>query len=148
MGLYYNNYVRHKIIILDDDELLCEEIAKILEAEGYAADYFCDPRAGLKQLMSGAYDLLLLDLKLPGFDGDKILKLIRESRLAIKTIMISGSIITEQGRGAFRNLPGIISASELDQADAVLAKPFDPEVLLREIGRLIGQTPKTPAPSS
>jgi len=128
--------VRHKIIIIDDDELLCEEIAKVLEAEDYTADYFLDPRAGLKQLMTGAYDLLLLDLKLPGFDGDKVLKLIKASRLKIKIILISGSIITEKGEG-HRNLPGIVSADELSGADSVLAKPFDPEVLLRELKRLL-----------
>ncbi len=136
LKVYYNIPVRHKIIIIDDDELLCEEIAKILEEEGYTTDFFFDPRSGLKRLMSGEYDLLLLDLKLPGFDGDKVLKLIKESRLKIKTIMISGSIITDKGAGKNPNLPGIISSEELKLADAVLAKPFDPAVLLAEIRRL------------
>lgn len=129
--------MRHKIIIIDDDELLCEEIANILKAEGYAADYFLDPREGLAQLMKGAYDLLLLDLKLPGFDGDKVLKLIKKSRLEIKIILISGSVITEKNESGNPNLPGIVTADELTLADMVLAKPFDPEVLLKELKRLL-----------
>ena len=141
--------MRHKIIIIDDDELLCEEIANILKDEGYSVDYFLDPRIGLKQLMTGAYGLLLLDLKLPGFDGDSVLRLIKRSELKIKTIMISGSIIAANGDGPVRNLPGIITAAELAQADAVLAKPFDPELLLKEIGRLLdGPEIKRPAPSA
>ncbi len=141
--------VRHKIIIIDDDELLCEEVAKVLEAEGYAADYFLDPRAGLKQLMTGGYDLLLLDLKLPGFDGDKVMKLVKESRLKIKIVMISGSVITEKNGTGNHNLPGIVTAADLAQADAVLSKPFDPQLLLDEIARLLADgTAKKPLPSS
>ncbi len=129
--------MRHKIIIIDDDELLCEELAKVLEAENFSADCFFDPRAGLKHLMTGGYDLLLLDLKLPGFDGDKMMKLVKESRLKIKIVMISGSITAEKSGGASQHLPGIVAADELSQADAVLSKPFDPDLLLREIKRLL-----------
>ena len=54
-----------KIIVIDDEEYICQSCRELLGEEGYEVKTFIHPLEGLKQLREESFDLLLLDLKMP-----------------------------------------------------------------------------------
>jgi len=125
---------RH-ILIIEDDETLCEELKDILEDEGYDVTSSNDGLNGLDLAVRGGFDLLLLDLRLPGMSGLEILRSVRARSLPLKVIVLTGSPRTG-------DLPKGIRPSEADDvqvlstADRVIFKPFHIVDLLDEIKRL------------
>lgn len=67
------------ILIIEDEKQLCQSIAEGLRMDGYEADTCFDGDEGLELCLVENYDLILLDLNLPGVDGLEILRQFRES---------------------------------------------------------------------
>lgn len=63
-----------KILIVEDDQFLREFYQELLQAEGYSTDTAVDGEEGLRKVISGGYDLVLLDIILPKIDGMQILR--------------------------------------------------------------------------
>ncbi len=80
----------HNVLIIDDESGIRESLKGILEDEGYAAATAESGEAGLQLLSSRVYDVVLLDIWLPGIDGLETLEKIKESADAPEVIMISG----------------------------------------------------------
>src|SRR5215467_5755970 len=80
----------HNILIVDDEAGIRDSLAGILADEGYAASAVESGEACLDQLRKGAFDVVLLDIWLPGIDGLDTLAKIRESGNPPEVIMISG----------------------------------------------------------
>lgn len=125
--------MKTKILMIDDDEDMCEEMSEILGDEGYAVDAICDGIEGNKRMENNAYDLILLDMKMPKISGDEILKNAKEKRIKAKIIVLTGSLIMHKSSD---HLP----ESALGIADAVLTKPFSVEEVLSKIKELIKTT--------
>jgi len=127
-----------KILIIEDDETLCEELTDILEDEGYDVTFSNDGLNGLDFAVRGGFDLLLLDLRLPGMSGLDILRSVRSRNIPLKVIVLTGSPRTS-------DLPKGTRPSEADDvqvlstADRVIFKPFHIVDLLDEIKRLTAQ---------
>ncbi len=68
------------VLLVEDDKQLGDMIKKALRVEGYKVDWVQDGLLALKNLSEKDYDLVLLDLMLPSFDGIKICKKVRESK--------------------------------------------------------------------
>ena len=62
------------ILIIEDEEQLCRSVAEGLRIDGYETDICFDGDEGLCLCMTENYDLILLDLNLPGMDGLEILR--------------------------------------------------------------------------
>ncbi|TDQ36594.1 response regulator transcription factor [Aureibacillus halotolerans] len=77
-----------KLLIIEDDEVISEVQKDYLEASGYEVDIATNGTDGVKMALEGAYDLLLLDLMLPGMDGYQICEAVREAK-DIPILMIS-----------------------------------------------------------
>ena len=80
----------HNILIVDDESSIRQALAEVLEDEGYAATQAESGEACLQTLGAGAFDVVLLDIWLPGIDGLETLGKIREIPAAPEVIMISG----------------------------------------------------------
>src|ERR1700756_1790558 len=80
----------HKILIVDDEAGIRDSLGGILADEGYAASSVGSGEACLDLVRKTAFDVLLLDIWLPGVDGLEILAKIRELENAPEVIMISG----------------------------------------------------------
>jgi DNA-binding response OmpR family regulator len=125
-----------KILIINDDEEMCEEMAEILEDEGYYVNTTFSGYEGKKLIEKNDYDILLLDLKLPGLHGLEILKSIREKNIRSKVIVITGRpLIT----GLFKEEVYYEDQKECitKLADALITKPFDIEKLLGKIKEFV-----------
>ena len=118
------------MLLIEDDVELCELMREFFAARGIRIEAIHDGRRGLAQAFAGAYDLILLDVMLPGLDGFELLRQVRR-RSAVPIIMLTAR--TEKAD----RIAGLDAG-----ADDYLPKPFDPEELtarmravLRRAGR-------------
>jgi DNA-binding response OmpR family regulator len=123
------------ILIVEDDETLCEELQDILEDEGFDVTSSHDGLDGLDLATRKDFDLLLLDLRLPGMSGLDILKEVRAKRLPIKIVVLTGSPRTDDPPKGTRPSEAD-DLKVLSRADRVIFKPFHIVDLLDEINRL------------
>ena len=77
------------ILIIEDEEQLCRSIAEGLRMNGYETDTCFDGNEGLELCMTESYDLILLDLNLPGTDGLDILQQFRTSDSTTPVLILS-----------------------------------------------------------
>nr|NIQ82081.1 response regulator [Anaerolineae bacterium] len=82
--------VRERILIVDDEKSILTSLSSILEDERYLTEVAEDGERALRLLETNGFDLVLLDIWLPGMDGVETLERIKESRPDLPVIMISG----------------------------------------------------------
>ncbi|MBR5336459.1 MAG: response regulator transcription factor [Lachnospiraceae bacterium] len=110
-----------KILIIEDEEGLREALIRSLNGEGYLADGAADGEEGYSMICTGLYDLVLLDIMLPVFDGMEVLRRIRSQGIDVPVIMLTARSTVEDK----------VSGMDLG-ADDYLTKPFAmPELLAR-----------------
>ncbi|NUN47963.1 MAG: sigma-54-dependent Fis family transcriptional regulator [Candidatus Brocadiae bacterium] len=108
-----------RILIVDDEETIRRTVAQTLSAEKHECTGVGSGKEGLEALEGGGFDLVLLDLKMPGMDGRELLAAIRERGLEIPALMMSGHGTIEDAVEATRK-------GALD----FIQKPFDRDRLL------------------
>ncbi|MEI6084720.1 MAG: response regulator, partial [Verrucomicrobiota bacterium] len=81
---------RADILLVDDEEALCNAAAKILTKEGYRVSFVHTAQEGLNKFSTEVVDLLITDLMLPDSDGIAVLKRAKEIRPTIEVIVITG----------------------------------------------------------
>lgn len=81
-----------RILIIEDEFELCESMAEGLRVDGYEVDTCQDGEEGLEILFSEEYDLILLDLNLPGMDGMDILREFRKENQETPVLILSARI--------------------------------------------------------
>lgn len=121
-----------KILIVEDDSRLCANIADCLELEGHVVEYAFDGAAGDALLVTGGFDLVILDWNLPGITGLELLKEYRARGGVAKVLMLTGkSAIQDKTAG-------------LDSgADDYLTKPFDVHELKARVRALLRRPAET-----
>ena len=111
-----------KILLVEDEEKLARFVELELKHEGYVVDKAFDGRAGLEMAEGGGYDLLLLDIMLPGLNGLEVLRRLRKAGNGLPVIMLTA-------RDAVMD-----KVTGLDMgADDYVTKPFSIEELLARI---------------
>jgi DNA-binding response OmpR family regulator len=127
-----------RALVVEDDPDIVELLVHYLEREGFHVDTEADGRRGLQRLRAGRYDLLLLDLQLPGLDG---LSLCAEVRRDPATRDLAVVMLTARGDEADR-----IVGLEMG-ADDYVTKPFSPKELLARVRALFRRMDRTEAPA-
>ncbi|MGA1865652.1 MAG: response regulator transcription factor [bacterium] len=122
-----------KILMIDDDRRLCEELQETLEREGYHFSYCMTGIEGIALLEKDRFDLLILDLKLPDLHGMDILKKIKKIDTHPRVLVFTGSPLNcDMLKEKF------VQEEELFRmADAVLNKPCKMAAMLARIKELI-----------
>ncbi len=119
-----------RILIIDDDRELCEELTDILSGEGHEVTKTLDGVTGMALAKELAFDILLLDLRLPGIGGLEILRAVAPVRGSRVVLVISGSPLDSR-------LPKQevedTSAEIRRLADRLIPKPFNVVELLETI---------------
>ena len=77
-----------RLLVVEDEKKLCDMIAKSLHLAGYEVDTCNDGEQALEMIYAELYDLIVLDLNLPGVDGMEILRELRKENEETKTIYI------------------------------------------------------------
>ncbi len=114
------------ILIIDDEPYLLEKLNSVLTAEHYSVETAADGRAGLEKIWNDSYDLILLDIMLPGLNGLEILAEIREAGIRTPVLMLT----------AKSDIEDKVTGLNLG-ADDYLAKPFSLAELLARVRALI-----------
>ncbi|OPL07689.1 MAG: two-component system response regulator [delta proteobacterium ML8_F1] len=109
------------ILIVEDEEAIAELQRDYLEIEGYSVQIVTDGAEGLRQGLDGDFDLVILDLMLPGIDGFSVIRELRKSK-NVPVIMVSAK---GQDIDKIRGL-GM-------GADDYVTKPFSPQELIARV---------------
>lgn len=78
-----------RILVVEDEKLLCDGIAEDLELEKYTVERCYHGAAAYDLLLNEPFDLLILDLNLPGMDGLDLLRSIREEQPSLRVLILS-----------------------------------------------------------
>jgi two-component system response regulator HydG len=114
-----------RILVVDDERAMRESLAAWLDKEGYPVACAAGGDEALELLRAESYDLLLLDVKMPGMDGMQLLQIVQQSQPELLVVMIT----------AYGAIEDAVEAMKLGAHDYLL-KPFDPEQLMVLIQRL------------
>lgn len=123
------------ILLVDDDVELCELLQTYLSVEGFKLQCVHAGDAALAELEKAPYELLILDVMMPGMDGFEVLRNLRQ-RHSLPVLML-----TAKGDEVDR-----IVGLELG-ADDYLAKPFNPRELLARLRAILRRVQARPNPS-
>jgi len=127
------------ILLIDDDEEMCEEVSEILRDEGYEVAIAGNGVAGERMALEKEYSVILLDLKMPGKSGRDVLKGIRGAGVHSTVFILTGCPLG--GTAITADEMQIRKDDELlDLADGILNKPFDVEAVLEAIRQVVGST--------
>ena len=113
-----------KILLLEDDRILCESLKEFLELEGYSVDIAHRGPDVFDLTFKQRYDLYILDVNVPDIDGFDVLTSLKESGDETPAIYIT----------ALTDINSISKGFEIG-ADDYIKKPFDPEELVIRIKR-------------
>jgi two-component system response regulator CpxR len=119
---------RPRLLIIDDDVELCQLLSQFLHVEGFELSFCHQGEKGLQEIRDNGFDLVLLDVMLPGINGFDVLRQMR-TESAVPVIML-----TAKGEDIDR-----IVGLELG-ADDYLPKPFNTRELLARVHAILRRT--------
>ena len=122
------------LLIVDDDPTFRMSTAALLREDGHDVDEAADGQAAIERLKSSDFDLILLDLRMPGLDGIGIVEVLRTWGEDTPILMISG----------FGTVDAAVEALHTG-ADDFLTKPVEPDVLSARVDALLARRPSVPS---
>jgi two-component system response regulator CpxR len=122
-----------RLLLVDDDAELCALLTEFLTREGFSVETQNEGQLGFSRALSGDFDLVVLDVMLPGLDGFEILRQVRQkSRVPVLMLTARADDVDR------------IVGLELG-ADDYLSKPFNPRELAARIRAIMRRTEERPA---
>jgi CheY-like chemotaxis protein len=121
------NWALAKILIVDDDSAVQATIRLLLERAGHSVVVANDGHKGLATLEGGNFDLVFLDVFMPGIDGLETMRLIHQRKPALPIIVISGN----------PGCPDYLNMATRLGAITTLQKPFKAAALLTAVARCL-----------
>jgi CheY-like chemotaxis protein len=118
-----------KILIVDDDSAVRATVQLLLERAGHSVVAANDGRKGLAIFETGDFDLLFLDIFMPGMDGFETMRLVHQQQPLIPIIVISGNPVTFDSVSG----PDFLTMATKLGAVSSLQKPFKPAALLAAV---------------
>lgn len=117
-----------RVLIVDDDPIVEASCRRIFAGEGYEVRAVPGAEEALRQLHEESFDLLLVDVIMPEYDGIYLIERIRETWPSVPVLVMSGY-----------PTPETISNAGRWPKTCFIAKPFTPEELLRAAGQLLSE---------
>jgi len=115
-----------KILIVEDDQALAQSLKILLEGKGFQVETVYDGISGSEYALLGIYDLLILDVMMPGLDGYQVARTVRAKRCSVPILMLTAKSALED------RIEGLNAG-----VDYYLTKPFDTRELLACINALL-----------
>ncbi len=117
-----------QILLIEDEPRIADFVAQGMQAAGFGVTHVADGEAGLRAVLQGAHDLVVLDVMLPGLNGLALLAQARQQGVVTPVIMLS----------AHGDLPDRLKGFE-SGADDYLPKPFFTEELIARVKALLAR---------
>jgi CheY-like chemotaxis protein len=118
-----------RILVVDDDKAVRSAIQMLLEHEGYQVVVADDGRSGIEAIENGSFDLVIVDIFMPGMDGLETIREFHQRDPKVPVIAMSGFMFRDSGSPA----PDFLSMATKLGAARSLHKPFRPQELLRAV---------------
>lgn len=118
-----------RILILDDEPIVCDRLKPALEKCGYSVETLTDSQQAIDQLARERYDLLITDLKMAGPSGLDVLRFVKETAPSTHVIVITGYATAEQAKESMKS--GAVD---------FIAKPFRISQLRELIARTLNKS--------
>lgn len=115
-----------KILVVEDEKLLADSLKALLQHKGFEVEVVYDGESGAEYAELGIYDLLILDVMMPGLNGYEVARRVRSKRCATPILMLTAK------SGLEDRIQGLNAG-----ADYYLTKPFDSRELLACINALL-----------
>jgi two-component system, OmpR family, response regulator len=119
-----------RILVVEDDELLSRSLQRGLQADGYSVDVAADGVDGLNLATGNAYDAVVLDILLPGMNGYRVCRELRDRAVDVPVLMLTAK------NGSWDETEGLDTG-----ADDYMVKPFHYPVLLARLRALLRRGP-------
>ncbi len=130
-----------RILIVDDDSAVRATVAILLERAGHSVAGAADGREGLALFEADDFDLLFLDIFMPGMDGIETMRLVLRQRPLIPIIVISGNPhFSDTGTA-----PDFLTMATKLGAVSSLQKPFRPAALLEAVDNCLAAAKHLPS---
>jgi CheY-like chemotaxis protein len=126
-------FILARILVVDDDAAVQMTVRLLLERAGHSVVTADGGRKGLALCETGNFDLLFLDIFMPGMDGFETMRMVRQHRPLIPIIVISGRPVAEEADTA----PDFLTMATKLGAVSSLQKPFRPADLLAAVARCL-----------
>lgn len=123
------------ILVIDDDHLVRAATKAVLNAKGYDVDVAANGEDGIEAARKTRFDLVIVDLFMPGMDGLKVIEAIRRADADVPMIAASGFMFS----GECPTMPNFDSMAAEAGAGSTLYKPFRPDVLVRSVEQAIAK---------
>jgi len=123
-----------RILVVDDEPIVCESCQRILQEEGYEVECTLSGKEAFEKMRENPFDIVITDLKMPGIDGMEVLKTFRKSYPDVIVIMITGYSTVETAVeamkvGAFDYIPKPFTP---DEVSVVVKKALEKRNLMLE----------------
>jgi len=115
-----------RVLLVDDNTSLCKTMSFILERKGYDVSIVIDGEAAIDRVREQLYDVIIMDIKMPKMDGVETFKKMKKVRPDIPVLMMTGYAV-----------PDLVDEALKEGAWAVMYKPFDMEVVLKQIEEIV-----------
>lgn len=122
-----------RLLLVEDEERMAQALCELLRLEKYEVDHFEDGISGLEAIESDIYDIIILDVMLPGLNGFEIVKRARKAGIRTPILMLTARAELDD------KVKGLDSG-----ADDYLTKPFMTKELLARLRALTRRTINTP----
>jgi len=121
--------IKAKVMVVDDEPHICRALDRLLTQEGHDVETISSAQTALERLNTSRYDLILLDIRMPGMNGIEFYSHMKEIDPALqqKVICITGDIISAKNK-AFLDEVGI----------PCITKPFGVEELTQQVKQVLG----------
>lgn len=124
------------ILVIDDDRAVLSTIKILLERAAHTVEAVDNSRAGLRLLETQRFDLLVVDIFMPGMDGFETMRVVHRSRPEMPVIVISGQQV---GSTSEREPDFLYMATKLGAVSG-LQKPFRPNELLAAVAKSLSDS--------
>jgi CheY-like chemotaxis protein len=128
------------ILVIDDDSAVSTTIKLLLDRAGHDVVVANDGRKGLKAFESGQFDLVIVDVFMPGMDGLETIRLVHRQRPELPILVISGNAFPTDSNPT----PDFLNMATKLGAITSLRKPFKPAELLTAVARCLEETSGMP----
>lgn len=119
-----------KVLVIDDERIVIDSIAKILKEERIDVDSTLSGRQGVEMALQNDYDLVLSDLRMPDIGGMRVLRDIKRAKPKLPVVIITG----------YATVPSAVQAMKLGAAE-ILEKPFSPDGLVYAVQKAMQPVP-------
>jgi two-component system, sensor histidine kinase and response regulator len=123
-----------RVLVAEDNDLNVALLQELLRKRGHAAEFARDGRAALVLALRGEFDLMLLDLHMPGLDGFEVVRAIRDHERGTNEHL---RVVALTARSSMHDRQRCLDAG----MDAFLAKPIEAAALWATMGRLTADSP-------